>query len=322
MKRIISLLLTALMAFSVLTVGAASVSAVGQTVPAGTEIYFDNSNTGWENVYFYAWANQFFGDTYKMTPVAGEKNLYKMVLPVATPVGEPFFLFKSAEDWSGKQTTDQAVYADYNTYTPLVDEKGNVITVNMTKKDITPGPAILSTPSSKQFIDTLPIKIYEFRAENATYSINGGTPVKFTDVASFTINETTTITVAADNVAEQTYKYTKVEDATVNVTVEDYEGPIYMYTFGGDRVGDEFVLMDNIGNGRYTATINGSAQVIFTTGNDWDDTENTKKFIILDKDGDPATDQEPLVSAGTTVTFDLQAPEVTPTTPTSPVVES
>ena len=323
MKRIISLLLTALMAFSVLTVGAASVSAVGETVPAGTEIYFDNSNTGWKEVYFYAWANQFFGDTYKLSPVDEEHpNLYKMVLPVETPVSEPFFLFKSEEGWGEtcQQTTDLAVYANYNTYTPVVDEEtGKVvivegkIVVNETCSEITPGPDVLGTPSSKEFIDVLPVKLYAFRATNAKYTINGGDPVAFTDVASFIIDETSTITVYADNVTPQTYTYTKVENATVNVYVDGYtkDDNVYMYTFGGDRVGSEFVLMTNLGEGFYTATINGSAQVIFTTADNWSST--TQKFIISEN-GVVLADQEPLVSAGTTRDFNLTLP-VTPTTP-------
>ena len=322
MKRIISLLLTALMAFSVLTVGAASVSAAEGDIPAGTVIYFDNTNTKWDNVYFYAWKFGFFGDTYELSPISEDSNLYSMVLPQDVTPGEAFFLFKSAEDWNGKQTTDQAAYADLNTYTPLVDAQGNVLTTNVTYTDIKAGPQILATPSSREFTDPLTVTVYEFNATNATYTVNNGEPVTFTDTATINVTTDTTIVVDADGVKPQTYKYTKVNNATVNVAVlGGYTGDIYMYTFGGDRIGSEFVLMDKNADGTYTATINGSAQVIFTTGNDWDSKE-TQKFIILNEDGDPATDQEPLVSAGTTVTFRLQAPEVTPTTPTSPVVES
>ena len=56
MKKVISLLLTALMAFSVVTVGAFSASAVDEepeiAITAGSHIFFDNTNTQWTDVYF------------------------------------------------------------------------------------------------------------------------------------------------------------------------------------------------------------------------------------------------------------------------------
>lgn len=312
MKKILSIVLTICMAFSVLTVGAASVSAAEDTVPAGTVIYFDNSSTKWDNVYFYAWQFGFFGDTYEMTPVVDEDhpNLYKMVLPVETPVGEPFFLFKSAEDWSGKQTVDQAAYVDLNTYVPRADASGNVITVGMENTtDIPAETEVLVTPSSKEFTSTLNVAVYAFNVpegSTATYTVNG-TSETFTTSASFTIYSSATVTVTA-NGKSQTQTYTKKNNAVVNVSVEGgYTNSIYMYTFGGDRVGTQFVLMTRNADGTYTAEINGSAQVIFTTTNNWD---TAQKFIIMNGK-EPAEDQEPLVSAGETVTFELQAPATT-----------
>ena len=312
MKKILSIVLTICMAFSVLTVGAASVSAAEDTVPAGTVIYFDNSSTKWDNVYFYAWQFGFFGDTYEMTPVKGHADLYKMVLPVETPVGEPFFLFKSAEDWSGKQTVDQAAYVDLNTYVPRADASGNVITVDMKNTVLPAETEVLVTPSSKEFTSTLNVAVYAFNVpegSTATYTVNG-TSETFTTSASFTIYSSATVTVTA-NGKSQTQTYTKKNNAVVNVSVEGgYTDPIYMYTFGGDRVGTQFVLMTRNADGKYTAEINGSAQVIFTTTNNWD---TAQKFIIMEG-LEPAEDQEPLVSAGTTRNFTLTLP-VTPTTP-------
>ena len=320
MKRIISLLLTALMAFSVLTVGAASVSAAegddNIALKAGSLIYFDNTNTQWDEVYFYAWQFGFFGDTYKMTPVADKEDLYSIVVPVDVPAVVPegqastYFLFKSAEDWSGKQTPDQQAHEGYNTYTPLVSASGNVTTVNLSYTNLPVGPQMIATPSSKQFTDPLTVTVYEFNATNATYKVNDSDAVAFTGKATINVTDDTTVVIAANNVAPQTYKYTKVNNATVNVYVDGYteNDNVYMYTFGGDRVGDEFVLMNNLGNGSYTATINGSAQVIFTTTNSW---TTAKKFKILTINGAPPTEQEPLVPAGETFNFVLQAPATT-----------
>ena len=317
MKKILSIVLTICMAFSVLTVGAASVSAAGDddiALKAGSLIYFDNSKANWDEVYFYAWNYGFFGDTYEMTPVAGQEDLYKIVVPEDVPAGKNYFLFKSAKDWSGFQTSDQAAYANYNTYVALNNPTGKIYPVNMEYTNLPVGPEIIATPSSKEFTDPLTVTGYAFNTTDAKYSIDGAEAVSFSGTVKIPVTTTTKITFTATGVEPQTYEYTKVGNATVNVTVllGDYDGDIYMYTFGGDRVGDEFVLMDKNADGTYTATINGSAQVIFTTGKNWNDTENTKKFIILDPDTlEPATDQEPLVPAGATVTFDLQAPATT-----------
>ena len=314
MKKFLSIILTICLAFSVLTVGAASVSAAGDddiALKAGSLIYFDNTYSQWDEVYFYAWNYGFFGDTYKMAPVAGKENLYKIVVPEDVPAGKNYFLFKSAEDWNGFQTSDQAAYANYNTYVALNNPTGKIYPVNMEYTNLPVGPEIIATPSSKQFTDPLTVTGYAFNTTDATYKVDDGEAVSFSGTVKIPVTTTTKITFAATGVEPQTYTYTKIENATVNVYVDGYteDDNVYMYTFGGDRVGSEFVLMNNLGNGRYTATINGSAQVIFTTTNSW---TTAKKFIIIDPVTlGPAENQEPLVSAGATVTFDLQAPATT-----------
>lgn len=319
MKKFLSIILTICLAFSVLTVGAASVSAAegddNIALKAGSLIYFDNTNTQWDEVYFYAWQFGFFGDTYKMTPVADNEDLYSIVVPVDVPAVVPegqastYFLFKSAEDWSGKQTADQQAYEGYNTYTPLVSASGNVTTVNLSYTNLPVGPQMIATPSSKQFTDPLTVTAYAFNTTDAKYSIDGATPVDFSGTVTIPVDTTTTITFTATGVETQTYTYTKVNNAIVNVTVlGGYESPIYMYTFGGDRVGDEFVPMIKNADGTYTAEINGSAQVIFTTTDSW---TTAKKFTILTMNGEPTTELEPLVPAGKTYNFMLQAPATT-----------
>lgn len=312
MKKFLSIILTICLAFSVLTVGAASVSAAEGDIPAGTVIYFDNTSTKWDNVYFYAWKFGFFGDTYELSPISEDSNLYSMVLPQDVTPGETFFLFKSAEDWSGKQTADQAAYVGLNTYVPLADAAGNVMTVDMENTVLPAETEVLITPSSRDFTtDTLDVTVYAFNAASAKYTVSydDGTtvgPIEFTNTATVEINDSATVILTAgEKVMVQTY--TKASDAIVNVTAEGYTGDIFMYTFGGDRIGDEFVPMTKNEDGKYTAKINGSAQVIFTTTNDW---KTAKKFTITTINGETPTAVEPLLTAGATYNIVLQVPAV------------
>ena len=302
MKKFLSIVLTICMAFSVLTVGAVSVSAAenANALEAGSVIYFDNTYTKWSKVYFYAWKYGFFGDTYEMDEIDGT-NLYKIVVPVDVPANNSaYFLFKNtgAGDWTGRQTDDQKAYAEYNTYTPLYSS-GSSVALSYTDRPIE--PEIIATPCGKEFVDSLDVTVYAFNTTASTYTIDNGEPIVFENSVSFTITSTTKVTVAA-GMKRFVYNYKKVNDAIVTVYTTNYTGNVYMYSFGGDRVGDEFVLMNNEGNGKYTASINGSAQVIFTTTNSW---RTARKFIIYEN-GVRLSNQEPLISFGESRTFDLK----------------
>ena len=320
MKKITSLLLAILMVFSVVAVGAVSVSAADEDIAfkAGSFIYFDNTNTQWDEVYFYAWNYGYFGDMIPMDKVDGENNLYKVVVPVDVPeytnnAPTEYFLFTSSATWSGKQTNNMPVEAGMNTYTPAVDEKGNVTSVKLSYTDLPLTVAVAATPASKSFTGSIDVTIYAFNlaeGEKSTYSLNGATPVEFTDKETFKFTSTTKITVTAGSVSK-TYDYTSIADANISVTAEyesgdKYTGDIYAYTFGGDRVAPGFELMKNLGDGEYAYTINGSGHVIFTTTNDW---ATAVKFTILDENYVPLPDQEPLVSSGESVKYVLTIPD-------------
>ena len=302
MKKFLSIVLTICMAFSVLTVGAVSASAAenANALEAGSVIYFDNTYTKWSKVYFYAWKYGFFGDTYEMQPVANT-NLYKIVVPYNVPANNSaYFLFKNtgAGDWTGRKTDDQKAYAEYNTYTPQYSS-GSSVVLSYTDRPIE--PEIIATPCGKNFVGSLTVTVHAFNTTASSYRIDYGEPQLFVDSATFTITSTTTVTLAA-GMKMIDYVYTRVNDAIVTAYAPNYTGDIYMYTFGGDRVGYEFVLMNNEGNGKYTASINGSAQVIFTTTNSW---RTARKFIIYEN-GVRLSNQEPLISFGESRTFDLK----------------
>lgn len=316
MKKAVSLFLTGLMAFSAVTAGAVSASAATDepaTNPivfeAGSKIFFDNTNTQWDDVYFYSWNYGYFGDSVPMTQV-GESDVYSIVVPEDVPAfdakGNPteYFLFKSASDWSGSQTANQTVEVGVNTYTPSAD----CATVAKSNTEYTATTEVAITPFTKSFTNSLDVTVYAFNATSATYQINGGAAVSFTGKETITLTSTSTVTVTAGT-ATTSCTFTKIADAVITVDqVENHEGDIYVYTYGGDRVAPGFEKMSYDAVEKvYTYTINGSAHVIFTTTNDW---ATAQKFIISDEDDVVLANQEPLVNSGEEVTYHLTLPEV------------
>lgn len=305
MKKVISLLLTALMAFSVVTVGAVSASAAVEedtapAITAGSHIFFDNTNTQWTNVYFYAWNYGYFGDSVPMEKI-GDTNVYKIVVPQDVPNGAEYFLFKSAKDWSGQQTPNQTVETGYNTYTPVFDKDGKMtVTKSKTNDPATVEAAI--TPYSKSFTGSIDVTVYAFNTGDATatYQIGDAEPVAFTSPTTITISSTATVKVLVGGTELKSCTYEKIEDAVITVNAGDYEGDMYIYTYGGDRVAPGFdQMVYNEDTNKYTFVLNGSAYVIFTTTNDW---STATKFLIN------GIQQEPFVAAGSTPFFTLTLP--------------
>ena len=309
MKKLVSLLLTGLMAFSAVSAGAVSASAATTedepavlSFAAGDDIVFDNTNTQWTDVYLYSWGMGYFGDFVPMDKV--DDNTYTAVAPVDVEAGTECFLFTNTTDWSGKQTPNIITEAGKNTYKPIVDANGNVTSVEQSFTASSTAPKVVATPNSKSFSDPLTITLYAFNTTNATYTVNDGPAQPLIGSVTLTLTATTKIDIFVDNVKVKTYNYTcvTIQNAVINVEAPGYTGDIYVYTFGGDRVGAGFNLMTyNSGKESYSYEINGSAQVIFTTTNDW---ATAKKFIISDESG-VLTNQEPLVSSGETVNYTL-----------------
>lgn len=325
MKKLISFLLTGLMAFSAVSAGAVSASAAttdnepaAVSFSAGNDIVFDNSQTQWPKVYLYSWGMGYFGDFVEMTSTGND--LYTAVAPVNVEAGTECFLFTSTTDWSGKQTPNIVTEADKNTYKPIVDEAGNVTSVEQSKTASSTTPKVVATPNSKSFSGSLDVNLYAFNTEDATYTVNNGTADILDAKETLTLTTTSVVKIYIDGALSKTYTYdcVTVADAVINVTPKyldgvAYTGDLYVYTFGGDRVGAEFNPMVQNADGTYTYTINGSAQVIFTTTNDW---ATATKFIISDAEG-VLDNQEPLVTSGTTA-YTLTLPVASPAAPTEP----
>lgn len=294
-RKIVSIVLAVLM---IASVAAFSASAVDEEyVPAGTAIMFDNSSAQWTDVYLYGWAYGFAAEFLPMTQVAGT-DLYYYILPENVPVGSNFCLFVNQNSWSGCTQTKDIAFTS-TTVNTVVPDLTTASPLDYTWAYNTP-PVInyVSATPSKSFAETISVVLYT-NCASATYSINGSDPVAYTDGTTVTLTDTSTIALVGEDdfgevVATATYTYTKVGYTTLNATVTGYDGDVYAYLFGGDRIGSAFYLMEKTGD-TYSLQFEGSAQVIFTTTNDW------STAVKLNTD-------EPFVEAGSTTSFTLAYP--------------
>lgn len=295
-RRILSIVLSILMVASVAAFSASA--ATEETIPAGTQILFDNTNAKWENVYIYGWQYGFAGEFIPMTKTA-TANIYSYTLPEAVPVNSEFCLFVNQAGWAGATQTKNVKFT-----APATEQNTVVPTAGTSPLDYTwaynappaPAPYVSATPS-KNFAAAMDVVLYT-NCATAVYSKNGADPVAYTDGTIVNITETSTFTLIGTTASGDTvtaeYTYTKVGMTTITATVTGgYDGPVYAYLFGGDRIGAAFYLMTRDGN-NYTYSFEGAAQVIFTTANDW-----------ASPDMEKLNSDEPLVAAGTTAHFDL-----------------
>lgn len=308
-RKVLSIVLAVLMLASVAAFSASAADPAPTVVPKGSVIMFDNTATEWTEVYIYGWAYGFAGEFLPMTQIAGT-NRYYFVLPEDVPVATPtaaneFCLFVNKNNWSGATQTKNIAYTDATMNTVVPSGSGSPL--NYTWAYNTP-PVVnyVSATPSKSFAETLNIVLYT-NCTTATYSIDGGAPIAYTDGTNVTIGAATAVgsnvvvtLIGYDDLEEQvataTYTYAKVGYTTLNATVSGYTGDVYAYLFGGDRIGSAFYLMEKKADGSYTYQFEGAAQVIFTTTNDWG---TAKKLLPAD---------EPLVPAGSTQAFALTYP--------------
>lgn len=294
-RRILSIVLSILMVASVAAFSASA--ATEETIPAGTQILFDNTNAKWDNVYIYGWQFGFAGEFLPMTETT-TPGIYSYTLPEAVTVGSEFCLFVNQAGWAGATQTKNVAFpsADVNT----VVAAAGTSPLNITWKYTTPpaaAPYVSATPS-KSFAAEMDVVLYT-NCETAFYTVNGGDATPFTDGTIIHISATSAIVLngipATGDPVTATYTYTKVGMTTITATCDNYSGDIYAYLFGGDRIGSAFYLMDRAADGTYSLQFEGAAQVIFTTTNDWG------TAIKLNTD-------EPLVNAGDEASFTLHKP--------------
>lgn len=311
-KRSISMLLAILMIAAMSCIAATSAGAL----TAGTQIFFDNSQTQWEHVYIYGWQYGLSSDFVELEPIAEDSDIYAYTLTYDTVDNSAFCLFTNTTNWSGRQTVDIATSGTNNLWTPTtpIPESGSI---SGTWSYMTPPaaqPSVTATPG-KNFAIEMSVTVNEFNCDGgARYSINGATPIPFDGSATFTVGGadaavgtvyTVVVTGLDDNyqvVATSTTTYTKVGMTTINATIDaSYTGSVYAYLFGGDRIGAAFYEMEETtaagaSERTFTLAFEGAGQVIFTTTDDW--------ATAVKLNGSA----EPLVEAGATASFDLVYP--------------
>ena len=314
MKKSVSLILAILMIAAMSCIAATSASAVA----AGTQIFFDNSETQWEHVYIYGWNYGLAGDFVELQPIEEGSNIYAYTLTYDTEDGENFCLFTSSTDWSGRQTTDIATEEGMNLWTPVASAEGAITGSWSYMTPPAAAPSVTATPG-KNFAIEMNVTVNEFNCNRAEYTINGAAPIAFDGSATFTIGGEdaaigavyTVVVNGYDSrnvkVATSTTTYTKVGMTTINANIDaaSYDGPVYAYLFGGDRIGAAFYEMEattgtDPDKNYFTYQFEGAAQVIFTTSNDWA-AEDMQKLNGT---------AEPMVEAGATASFDLVYPAV------------
>lgn len=309
MKKSVSLILAILMIAAMSCIAATSASAVA----AGTQIFFDNSETQWEHVYIYGWNYGLAGDFVELQPIEEGSDIYAYTLTYDTEDGENFCLFTSSTDWSGRQTTDIATEEGMNLWTPVASAEGAITGSWSYMTPPAAAPSVTATPG-KNFAIEMSVTVNEFNCDGgAEYTINGADPIAFDGSATFTIGGESAAVGAVYTVVVTGYSslsgevtstttYTKVGMTTINATIDaSYTGDVYAYLFGGDRIGAAFYEMQETtaaeaSQRTFTLEFEGAAQVIFTTTDDW------STAVKLNGTA------EPMVEAGATASFDLVYP--------------
>lgn len=311
-KRSISMLLAILMIAAMSCIAATSAGAL----TAGTQIFFDNSQTQWENVYIYGWNYGLSGDFVELEPIAEDSDIYAYTLTYDTVDNSAFCLFTNTTNWSGRQTVDIATSGTNNLWTPTtpIPESGSI---SGTWSYMTPPaaqPSVTATPG-KNFAIEMSVTVNEFNCDWAEYKIDDQAAVEFDGSATFIVGgadaaigtQYTVVVTGYDAydevVATSTTTYTKVGMTTINANIDaaSYDGPVYAYLFGGDRIGAAFYEMEettgpDATKNYFTYQFEGAGQVIFTTTDDW------STAVKLNGTA------EPMVEAGATQSFDLVYP--------------
>lgn len=313
-KRSLSIVLAILMIAAMSCIAATSAGAL----TAGTQIFFDNSQTQWEHVYIYGWQYGLSSDFVELEPIAEDSDIYAYTLTYDTVDGSTFCLFTNTTNWSGRQTVDIATEAGKNLWTPVVSEAGSIEGSWSYMTPPAAQPSVTATPG-KNFAIEMSVTVNEFNCPGgARYTVNGGAATTFDGSATFIVGGTaaavgTQYTVVVTGLDEDgvpipgvtsTTTYTKVGMTTINASIDaSYTGDVYAYLFGGDRIGAAFYEMEETtaagaSERTFTLQFEGAGQVIFTTTDDWASPDMKKLNGSA----------EPLVEAGATASFDLVYP--------------
>lgn len=281
--------------------------------PAPTEgipIYFDNTETQWEHVYFYGynWTfyyHQRYENFIEMT-LSEIPGIYMCIIPQNMYDSYKNSCFITNQTTWGEQQETKLISLEQmfkngdNTIIPCLPSTGGVWNFVPTHYSGSPNSIpYLSATNSKEFSEELEIALFK-NCDYATYTFDGAFETEFKNGDKITITESTAIEIKGYNilgelVMTEYYHYSKLGYTTISASVFGYTGDIYAYLFDGDRRDGTFYLMVRNADGTYSYTFDGKAKVIFTTTNDW------ATAIELNE-------EKPLIPVGATLHFELFYP--------------
>lgn len=184
-------------------------------------VYFKN-NVDWEKVYCFMWGKGANKVSWPGEKMESEGN---NIWSYTTNASANNIIFNNGSSGSGNQTDDLVLPGDGYIFDGASGEWSYYSTE-------VPPEIISDRLSGSRFKENLSLTISAFAAETSYYTINGGTPVEFTDRADVNINDTSdsekeyTISVHSENAygsSDETFVYYKV--MTVTNTVESTAVP-------------------------------------------------------------------------------------------------
>lgn len=215
-KSTVSVILTVMMIVSCFAFADFSASA-----QESRTVYFKN-NVGWEEVYCFIW-----GRGANKVSWPGDKMEYEGndVWSYSTNSSSNNIIFNNGSSGAGNQTDDLVIPANGHIYDGTSGEWSYYSTE-------VPPEITSNRISGSEFKENLSLTVSAYAAETSYYTINGGEPVEFKDIADVAINDASdsekeyTISVHSENAygsSDETFVYYKV--LTVTNTVESTAVP-------------------------------------------------------------------------------------------------
>lgn len=247
MKKKASIILSVLMVFTMLCAAQLPAAAL----PAGTTIYVNAHEAGWDNAYIYGWDCGLQGEFVQMEETP-HRGIYSFTMPQQSPDGLIYFYFCDRNSWEGQERTESlSTQAGKNFYTiyekdsygkwsgrwsyvapieptepptqPPTEPPTEPPTVPTETPTVEPTeppterPYIIA-PSSTYFDSIMFISLFT-NCDRATYSVNSKPEVDFNDGDFLYIADTTKLRLKGYDkngaeICSATYTYSLIEPSS------------------------------------------------------------------------------------------------------------
>ena len=242
-KRFMSMFLSILLIVTTLVgFGVSSANA-----KAGDVIYFEKPAEWGDDLYVYYWDASSGNPSWPGNPMTKvSDNIYSYTVKSAF---NQFLIDDngSFQTVNLKHSGDGFIWKVGSTFT--TNEFGNKCW-SATSSKYSPGLGVSATPGTSDFMSTVSVTLNCSNATSATYSINGGEAVEFTDGTVIKLGETAenvgdkvTLTLSATDGTEtktETYVYTKTDSPVASSivyfdnSIHNWE-EVYIYSYGTEE---------------------------------------------------------------------------------------